>query len=137
MFGKDLKRIVASFKVWNMGHTLAEVKLYNPHDLSKSLKLKLLVDTGSTYSWIKRERLESLGITPITKWRFKTIEGRITEREIGEAVIECLGERATRIVVFAEKSDAEVLGVDALKGLRLEVDPVTKQLRKVEALLAL
>jgi len=120
-----------------MGHTLAEVKLYNPHDHFKSLKLKLLVDTGSTYSWIKRERLESLGITPITKWRFKTIEGRIIEREIGEAVIECLDERATRIVVFAEKSDAEVLGVDALEGLRLEVDPVTKQLRKVEALLAL
>jgi len=44
---------------------------------------------------------------------------------------------ATRIVVFAESEDAEVLGVDALEGLRLEVDPVTKQLRKVEALLAL
>ncbi|MEM0024609.1 MAG: hypothetical protein QXF90_08080 [Thermofilaceae archaeon] len=44
---------------------------------------------------------------------------------------------ATRIVVFAESEDAEVLGVDALEGLRLEVDPVTKQLGKVEALLAL
>ncbi|MEM0494132.1 MAG: hypothetical protein QXU72_02550 [Thermofilum sp.] len=59
------------------------------------------------------------------------------EREIGEAVFECLGERATRIVAFAEVEGAEVLGVDALEGLRLEVDPVTKQLRKVEALLAL
>ncbi|MEM1930313.1 MAG: hypothetical protein QXH81_10110 [Thermofilaceae archaeon] len=44
---------------------------------------------------------------------------------------------ATRIVVFAESEDAKVLGVDALEGLRLGVDPVTKQLRKVEALLAL
>jgi len=120
-----------------MGHTLAEVKLYNPHDPSKSLKLKLLVNRDSAYSWIKRGRLESLGIKPMTKWRFKTIEGRIIERGIGEAVIECLDERATRIVVFAEKSDAEVLGVDALEGLRLEVDPITKQLRKVEVLLAL
>ena len=120
-----------------MGHTIAEVKLYNPHDLSKSLELRLLVDAGTTYSWIKRERLESLGIKPVTKWRFKTIEGRIIEREIGEIVIECLNERATRIVIFAEREDAEVLGVDALEGLRLEVDPVTKQLRKVEALLAL
>ena len=31
----------------------------------------------------------------------------------------------------------KVLGVDALEGLGLEVDPVTKQLRKVEALLDL
>ncbi|MEM2313084.1 MAG: hypothetical protein QXK12_07710 [Candidatus Nezhaarchaeales archaeon] len=41
------------------------------------------------------------------------------------------------MVVFAEKGDDEVLGVNALEGLRLEVDPVMKKLRKVEALLAL
>ncbi|MEM2313085.1 MAG: hypothetical protein QXK12_07705 [Candidatus Nezhaarchaeales archaeon] len=50
-----------------MGYTSAEVKLYNPHDLSKLLELELLVDTGSIYSWIKRERLESLGIKSMTK----------------------------------------------------------------------
>ncbi len=73
----------------------------------------------------------------MTRWRFRTIDGKIVEREIGEAVIECLGERATRIIVFAENGDAEVLGIDALEGLRLEIDPTTRQLKKVEALLAL
>ncbi|MEM2299188.1 MAG: hypothetical protein QW407_05130 [Thermofilaceae archaeon] len=120
-----------------MGHIVAEVRLYNPYDTSRSLALRLLVDTGSAYSWVRRERLESLGIKPMAKWKFRTIEGKVVEREIGEAVFECLGEKATRIVVFAEGDDAEVLGVDALEGLRLEVDPVTRQLRKVEALLAL
>jgi len=120
-----------------MGHTVARVKLCSPHDSSKCAELDLLVDTGSTYTWVRREVLESLGVKPTTRWRFRTIDGRTVEKEIGEAVIECLGERATRIVVFAEKGDAEVLGVDALEGLRLEVDPVTRQLRKVEALLAL
>ncbi|MGP3668049.1 MAG: hypothetical protein ACKD6N_05825 [Candidatus Bathyarchaeota archaeon] len=119
-----------------MGHTTAKVKLYNPYEVSKSLDLELLVDTGSAYSWVKREKLEKLDIKSTSKWKFKTIEGRVIEREIGEAVVECLGEKATRIVVFAESEDAEVLGVDALKGLRLEVDPVTRQLKKVEALLA-
>ncbi|WP_225876105.1 hypothetical protein [Infirmifilum lucidum] len=47
-----------------------------------------------------------------------------------------MGEKATRVVVFAEEGDAEVLGVDALEGLRLEVDPVTRQLGKTGALLA-
>ena len=120
-----------------MGHVIAKVRLYNPYDHSKFLDLELLVDTGSTYTWIKREKLEKLGVKPMAKWRFRTIEGRVIEREIGEAVIECLGEKATRIVVFAEETDSEVLGVDALEGLRLEVDPTTRQLRKVEALLAL
>lgn len=118
-----------------MGHTIARVKLSNPHSF-KHTELELLVDTSSTYTWVKRDRLEELGIKPMGKWKFKTIEGGI-ERDIGEAIVECLGERATRIVVFAEEGDAEVLGADALEGLRLEVDPITKQLKEIEALLAL
>jgi len=51
--------------------------------------------------------------------------------------MEYANERATRMVVFAHGGDAHVLGVDALEGLGLEVDPVTKELRKTEALLAL
>jgi len=38
---------------------------------------------------------------------------------------------------FAEEGDTEVLGVDALEGLGLEVDTMTEQLKKAEALLAL
>jgi len=120
-----------------MGYTLARVRLCNPYDASRCAELELLVDTGSAYTWVKRGRLEELGVKSMAKWKFRTIEGRVIERDIGEAIIECLGERATRIVVFAEESDAEVLGVDTLEGLRLEVDPTTKQLRKIEALLAL
>jgi len=119
-----------------MGRTAARVKLCNPYDSSRCVELDLLVDTGSIYTWVRREALESVGIKPMARWRFRTIDGRVIERDIGEAVIECMEEKATRIVVFAERSDAEVLGLDALEGLRLEVDPVTRQLRKVEALLA-
>jgi len=68
---------------------------------------------------------------------FRTVEGKLVEREVGEALIECEGERATTIVVFAEEGDVEVLGVHALEGLGLEVDPTTKELRKSEAILAL
>ncbi|MCY0867639.1 MAG: hypothetical protein OWQ48_00175 [Desulfurococcus sp.] len=117
-----------------MGHTRAKVRVFNPVS-GEFFDHELLVDTGSTYTWIWRRRLESIGLKPFTKWKFKTIDGRILEREIGEAILECLGEKATRIIVFAEEGDAEVLGVDALEGLRLEVDPETRQLRKIEALL--
>ncbi len=120
-----------------MGYMSARVRICNPCDLSRCIEVELLVNTGSTYTWIRRERLEKLGIKPMTKWKFKTIDGRVIERDIGEVVMECLGEKATRIVVFAEEGDAEVLGLDALEGLRLEVDPVTRQLKKVEALLAI
>jgi len=120
-----------------VGHTTALVRVCNPQDRARRLDLALIVDAGSTYTWIRRERLESIGLRPSGTRRFRTIEGRTVEREIGEAVIECLGERATRVVVFAERDDVEVMGVEALEGLGLEVDPVTRQLRRSESMLAL
>ena len=120
-----------------MGHTFAKVKLYSPSDQSKTLDLDLIVDTGSTYTWVKRVRLSGLELKPMGKRVFRTIEGKLIEREIGEALIECEGEKATTIIVFAEEGDVEVLGVYALEGLGLEVDPTTKELRKSEAILAL
>lgn len=120
-----------------MGHTTAAVKICSPQDGTKCVETELIVDTGSTYTWIKRERLEAIGVKPSKARKFRTIEGRTIEREVGEAVIECLGERAMSIVVFAERDDVEVMGVVALESLALEVDPVTRQLKKAESLLAL
>jgi clan AA aspartic protease len=113
------------------------VKIYNPNDPSKSMERDLLVDTGSTYTWIKRSRPEELGIKPLDRRRLRTIESKVVEREVGEAIVECLGRRATTIVVFAEEGDAELLGLHALEGLGLEVDPATRRLREAEAILAL
>lgn len=81
--------------------------------------------------------MEAIGVKPSGVRRFRTIEGKTVEREVSEAVIECLGERVTSIVDFAEKDDVEVMGVVALESLVLEVDPITKQLKKSEPLLAL
>jgi Predicted aspartyl protease len=120
-----------------MGHATTTVKICNPQDSKKCLETGLIVDTGSTYTWVRREKLEAIGIRPSKIRKFRTIEGKTIEREAGEAIIECLGERATSIIVFAEKDDVEVMGVVTLESLALEIDPVTKQLRKSESLLAL
>jgi len=119
-----------------LGHTVAKVTLHS-QDMSRSEKIELLVDTGSTYTWVSNVVLERLNVEAKTTRKFKTIDGRLLERKVGEVLVEYMNEKATRMVVFADKGDAEVLGVDALEGLGLEVDPITKQLRKVEALLAL
>jgi len=74
-----------------MGHTYAKVTVRNPRNTAEKLELELIVDTGSTYTWIRRDKLERLGVRPFGRRRFKTIKGEIMEREVGEAVIECLG----------------------------------------------
>ena len=116
-----------------MGMTYADVKIRGP---KSSKDARVLVDTGSTFTWIPAHVLQKAGVEPTSTRRFRTIEGREINRPVGEALLEFSGERATTIVVFAEKEDASVLGVYALEGLGFEVDPVTKRLKKVEAFIA-
>ena len=99
-------------------------------------EVDLLVDPGSLYTWMPRTLLELVGLTSTGKRRFRTIEGRDIVREVGETALELMGERATRIVVFGEEGDAAVMGADSLEGLGLEVDPSTKQLKRIEAFIA-
>ncbi|MEM2896391.1 MAG: aspartyl protease family protein [Candidatus Bathyarchaeia archaeon] len=119
-----------------MGHTYVIVKVYDL-SLSSCREVKLMVDTGSTYTWVSKELLSKLRIKPDRKRDFRTIEGKIIKRLAGMGIVECMNERAPTIFVFAEEGDAEVLGVHALEGLGLEVDPTTKELRKVKAVLAM
>lgn len=103
-----------------MGETFAEVVL---RANGKQAKKRLLVDTGATFSWISAETLKALAVEPVDEEVYETIEGRIVRRKIGFIEMECLGRRAPAGVLFARKTDSEVLGLHALEGLRLEVDP--------------
>ena len=119
-----------------MGPTTARVRVFGP-DRKTSSMLELIVDACSTYSWVDADILKQLGIESRAVWKFKSIDGRMIEREIGDAYMECLGEVGPSVVVFAEKEDGKVLGLHALEGMRLEVAPATGELRKAEAGLAL
>jgi len=118
-----------------MGHTFVDATVYSS-DLSASRKVRLLVDTGSTYTWMSRKLLAELSIAPRREKSFRTVDHGILRRQVGEVVIDYAGERVTTVVVFAEDEDEEVLGVYTLEGLAMEFDPVTNEVRKVEAVLA-
>jgi predicted aspartyl protease len=87
-----------------------------------------LVDTGSEYSWIPRDVLESLGIGIERAQRFRTADGRVVHRVMGYAIIHAGGTRTSDEVVFAEPGDMVLLGAHTLEGLNLRVDLKTKQL---------
>lgn len=119
-----------------MGETYINVKV-KAIGGTRSEEVRLLVDTGSTCSWISRKTLEKLGIKPVRKMRFKTMSGDIVEREIGHVFVEYDSEEAPTTLVFAEDDDGNIFGLHGLERLGLEVDPTTQQIRKSEALLAL
>ncbi|MGQ9468768.1 MAG: retropepsin-like aspartic protease [Nitrososphaerales archaeon] len=69
-----------------MSHTYAELRVHNLR-LLKHEDVKLLVDTGSTYTWISKSILERLEIKPRGTRRFKTIDGRLLERNVSETMV--------------------------------------------------
>lgn len=117
-----------------MGETFAEVIL---RANGKEIKRKLLVDTGSTFSWIDSQVLKELGVKPVDTDELETIEGKIVKRKISFVEMECLGRKGPSGVIFARAKDSEVLGLHALEGMRLEVDPFRGKLKKSRAIRAL
>ena len=67
--------------------------------------IKLLVDSGSTYTCVAAPTLRALRVTPTERRRVVTIEGRVVER-----------------------GDLDVLGAYTLEGFGFGVDPVQRKL---------
>ena len=111
-----------------MGEVTADATVRGPRGASATLRL--VVDTGSTYTWIPAKVALQLGIQPLEIATFYLADGRRVRRRLGEAEVQLLGRHGTRFVVFARKGDANVIGVDTLQGLLLQVDPVEHRLRK-------
>ena len=97
--------------------------------------LEALVDTGSSYTVIPGSLLRGLGIAPQERIEFELADGRIIERDIGDARIRVGGRSAATLVVFGDEGVSSSLGAYTLEGVRLAFDPVNKRLIPARALL--
>jgi len=90
---------------------------------------KLLVDTGSEYTWLPEATLERIGVVREKKDQsFVMANGSITARSVGFAIIRVEKSFTIDEVVFAEKGDLILLGARTLEGLNLVVDSIRKRL---------
>ena len=119
-----------------MGLVHATVTVFSS-DYARSENVRLLVDTGSTLTWIPEDLATRLGLRPTGIAEFRTADDRSVERPIADVPIECEGVRGVVRIAFARPGDAIVLGVTALETLAFEVDPVGRRLRRVDRYLAL
>ena len=111
-----------------MGSFSAKLRVWNPASPQKVEEIEAMVDTGAAFSWIHRERLERLGAEILRRVGFRAIDGSILERETAAVWVGSNGFKAPDIVVMAEPSDMEVIGVHTIEGLGLAADPVQKKL---------
>jgi aspartyl protease family protein len=106
----------------------SKLAVWNPPSPSKVEELELLVDTGASYSWFLRQRVEALGIRPTGKMQFRTIDGRVLERDVAAVFVRSDGHIGGDTIAVAESGDSEVLGAHTLVSLGLAADPVQKKL---------
>ncbi len=90
---------------------------------------KLLVDTGSEYTWVAESTLERLGIEREKKdLAFVMANGTHITRSVGFAILQVGDAFTIDEVVFAEKGDLLLLGARTLEGLNLVMDSRRKKL---------
>ncbi|MBO3840663.1 MAG: aspartyl protease [Candidatus Brockarchaeota archaeon] len=117
-----------------MGFVKVKFRIINPAEKEKHVDVEGVVDTGAIYTVVGRALLESIGLKPVEKRRFRAFGGEV-EREIGVAEIELMGRRGGITLIFGEKDDLAILGVTALEALGLEVDPIRNTLKEAQLLM--
>jgi predicted aspartyl protease len=113
-----------------MGTFYTGCRIENVSDRSKGTKLaKVLVDTGSEYTWAPETTLDKLGIQREKKdVEFLMANGQRVTRSVGFAIVRLDKHFTVDEIVFAERGDLLLLGARTLEGLNLTVDPRRKRL---------
>jgi predicted aspartyl protease len=111
-----------------MGTFFADALLAAPERPERRHPVKLLVDSGSTYTWVAAAVLRALSVVPTERRRIVTIEGQVAERDAAEVLITLEGRTLHTVCLFGEARDLDVLGAYTLEGFGLGIDPVQRKL---------
>jgi len=113
-----------------MGTFRVDCRIENVGDRHRSAKVtKLLVDTGSDYTWLPAKSLERIGVMREKKdVTFQMANGQEVTRSVGFVIIHVEKFFTVDEVVFAEPGDLSLLGARTLEGFNASVDPKRKKL---------
>jgi predicted aspartyl protease len=90
---------------------------------------KLLVDTGSEFTWLPGDVLERIGVEPVKKdLQIQMANGEVITRTVGYAILRVDKFETIDEVVFAQKGDLALLGSRAMEGMNVHVDARRKRL---------
>ena len=113
-----------------MGTFYTSCTVENHTDRTRSVHIsKVLVDTGSEYTWVPTPKLEKIGVKREKKdVPFVMANGELVTRSVGFAILRAANRFTVDEVVFAEPGDLILLGSRTLEGLNVTVDPARKKL---------
>lgn len=113
-----------------MGIFHVDCLIENPRLPDKSVTVeKLMIDSGSEYTWIPEEELEKASITVRKKdVPFVMANGQRITRDVGYIVIRSGEFETVDEVVFGRPGDLRLLGSRTLEGFAAVVDACRKKL---------
>ena len=98
--------------------------------------VRLLVDSGSTYTVLRREVWERLGLRPLGEVELVLADGTVIRRAVSEARIELPGHGERHgPVMLGESGDENLLGVVTLEIFGLVLDPLKREIRRARLLM--
>jgi clan AA aspartic protease len=99
----------------------------------KGFAAEFLVDTGAVDCLAPAKALRKAGIKPEGKNVYELADGSPVELEYGFARISLMGEETVTPIIFGPEGSEPILGVLALEGLGISVDPKTRSLKREHA----
>ena len=113
-----------------MGSFYTGCKVENHKDPKKvAVVPRLLVDSGSEFTWLPAEVLERIGVEPQKRdLQIQMANGQVVTRTIGFAVLRVDKFFTIDEVVFAQPGDLSLLGSRALEGMNVHVNARQKRL---------
>jgi len=86
--------------------------------------VEVLVDTGSELTWLPKELLSGIKVSPVRRRSFSTATKQLVTKDTGYAIVSAEGFETVDEVVFAEPGDMLLLGVRTLEGFGVMVDNI-------------
>ena len=115
-----------------MGTVTATIEVGDPQG-QNFREIELEVDTGSTYTALPREMLETLGVPINRTVPARLADGTVQTVEVGWTQIRVAGNQLATTVLFADEGERSLLGMVTLGEALLAVDPVNNELVPVVA----
>ena len=108
-----------------MGHLHSRVHL----SADKTTTVRMLVDTGATYSMISKDLAQTIGVRPLPRpVTIRLADGRRVKVEAATAIFGVAGREAPATILVGDVA-GPILGVETLEVLGLTVDRRGRRLR--------
>src|SRR5438046_10675105 len=107
-----------------MGTFFVEALLAAPERPERRQPIELLVDSGSTYTWVGAALLRALSVAPTERRRVATIGGEVAERHAAKGLITLAVLTLHTVCPFDAAANLVLLGAYTLAGFGLAVDAV-------------